>query len=282
MSLKRKLKSAIRTVARMPFVSPIIQNQHVRRVLEQLPGSRALYPSGWEGAHPFDVAHGIDASGFAATAELDSSIPGVAPSQPYGPSQPSSLRAALATLTGLETSTFLDLGCGKGRPLFVASEFPFHDIIGVELSPSLATAARNNAAIIAKRHPTRTPVRIEVADASTFPFPDGDFVLFLYNPFSPELTSMLVTRIEAALAAQRRSIYVVYCDPVFGAAFDASPALTRRFASMVPYAQEELGYGPDTEDAVVVWQGGDAPAPTTRADAKIIITTPGVRAELAR
>jgi len=281
MSLKRTLKSAIGAIGRLPLISAVVQNPNVRRVLERLPGSAALYPRGWERAHPFDLAHGIDASGFASKEELDSSLPGVAPSQPYGASQPSSLRAALATLPRLETCIFLDLGCGKGRPLFVASEFPFRGILGVELSPSLATVARKNAARIARRYPARTCVRIEVGDASVHPLPAGDFVLFLYNPFSPELTSLLVTRLEAALAAEPRSLYVVYCNPVFGAAFDASPLLTRRFARMVPYAQEELGYGPDVEDAVVVWQGGNAPPPVTRADARIIITKPGVRAELA-
>jgi predicted GTPase len=50
---------------------------------------------------------------------------------------------------------------------------------------------------------------------------------------------------------------------------------------MLPYDREELGYGPDTADAVVVWQGGNAPPPTARADAKIVVTLPDTRAELA-
>ena len=50
---------------------------------------------------------------------------------------------------------------------------------------------------------------------------------------------------------------------------------------MLPYDREELGYGPDTADAVVVWQGGTAPAPTAEANAKIVVTVPGTRAVLA-
>jgi hypothetical protein len=33
----------------------------------------------------------------------------------------------------VDLCTFLDLGCGKGRALLVASELPFRDIMGVEL-----------------------------------------------------------------------------------------------------------------------------------------------------
>ena len=91
---------------------------------------------------------------------------------------------------------------------------------------------------------------------------------------------MLVARLEAALAAGRRSIYVIYCNPVFGEFLDASPLLIRRYARMVPCTAEELGYGADVHEAVMVWQGGNAPPPVERADARIVITKPGSHAEL--
>jgi hypothetical protein len=42
----------------------------------------------------------------------------------------------------------------------VASEFPFRDILGVELYPELAAVAERNAAIAAERFPDRTTIRI--------------------------------------------------------------------------------------------------------------------------
>ena len=33
--------------------------------------------------------------------------------------------------------TFLDLGCGKGRAVLMASELPFREVLGVDLSPEL-------------------------------------------------------------------------------------------------------------------------------------------------
>jgi SAM-dependent methyltransferase len=181
------------------------------------------------------------------------------------------LRRALAALPPVNSYTFLDLGCGKGRALLVASELPFRDVIGVELSASLAAIARRNAAIIARRDPQRTAVRIAEADASTFPIPAGDVVLFMYHPFGAELVAKVVRAVEAALVAERRSIFIIYYNPVAGHHFDVSRLLMRRFARMIPYAAEELGYGPDLDDAVVIWQGGTAPLPTEPAQAEILV-----------
>ena len=46
-------------------------------------------------------------------------------------------------------------------------------------------------------------------------------------------------------------------------------------------AADELGYGPEITDAVIIWQGGGAAPARHQADAKIKIIWPGVRAELA-
>lgn len=284
MMLKETLKSTLRTFASLPGVSRVLFDDDVRRVLERLPGSRAVYGGGgWQRRHPFDRDLGTDTSGITSSQDLKAGGQHAALAHVtfYGGSQPSVLRTVLSSLPRPETSTFVDLGCGKGRPLLVASEFPFRDIVGVELSPALAEIARSNAALLAARYPQRTPIRVELGDATEFPLPSGDLVLFLYHPFGTELVRKVARAVEAALAAEQRAIYVVLYNPVNGACFDESSALIRRFARMLPYAPEELGYGPDTADAVVVWQGGTAPAPTGPADAKIVVTQPGIRAELA-
>lgn len=283
MFLKEKIKGGLRRVGAMPLVGPVIAQNGVRRVLSKLPGSSALYGSGWERLHPFDREHGTDTSGVVPTDELKSSgdHPALAHVTVYGGSQPSVVRAALASLpAGLESCTFLDLGCGKGRPLIVASEFPFRDIVGVELSSDLARIARSNAQKIARRYPSRTAIRVEIGDATAFPIPSGNLVVFLYNAFDTELVLKVVRSLEAALAAEPRSLYVVLYNPVDGACFDASPVLARRFARMVPYAPEERGYGPDDADGVVIWQGGNVPPAPGAADAKIVVTIKGSRVEI--
>jgi SAM-dependent methyltransferase len=267
------VKRFVAAVGRLPVVSSLIRRPLARGLLKNIPGARLLYGSGWDAIHPFDRIHGTQTSGFVSADQLPAEEAARAHAVFYAGSQPSVLREGLKALPPVERCTFVDLGCGKGRPILVASEFPFRDILGVELSPDLATVAERNAAIIAERFPGRTPIRIAVGDASSFPIPSGDVVLFLYNPFGAELVAKVAQRVEAALRTEPRSIYIVYYNPIAAHCFDASPLLTRRFACQIPCAAEELGYGPDASDPVIIWQGGTAPPPLVTANARLVTIT---------
>ena len=252
-------------IGRLPPVSALVRNPTVRGLLERFPSAQALYGTGWERIHPFDRAHGTDTSGVVSAENLP--VDGTAARDHavcYAGSQPSVVRQALAACAPVEGFTFVDLGCGKGRALLVASEFPFRGILGVELSAPLARIASRNAALIAGRFPQRTAISVAVADASTLPLPSGNLLLFLYHPFGPELVARVGASVAAALAAEHRRIYVVYVNPVASHCFDASPMLYRRYARELPYAAEELGYGPDETGTVVIWQGTSA-APGLRS-----------------
>jgi SAM-dependent methyltransferase len=272
MNLKNIIKAWIVKIGQIPIIATTIEQKSVRQLLKPLPGFRLLYPEGWDKIHPFDQYHGTDTSGTVDLKDLQVDATIRAHLIDYAGSQPNVLRLALAKLPKLNSFTFVDLGCGKGRALLVASEFPFRDILGVELSSTLAQTTRHNAKIISRRFPGRTAVRVAVGDASTYPLPAGNLVIFLYNPFSATLVANVVAGIEAALAAANRSIYVIYYNPIAGHCFDASPQLHRCFAKMLPYADQELGYGPDQEDPVVIWQGGKALMQIdVTANAKIVV-----------
>jgi SAM-dependent methyltransferase len=267
----------ITAVGRLPMVSSLIREPLARHLLKNIPGAKLLYGSGWDALHPFDRIHGTHTSGFASADQLPLEETARAHAVFYAGSQPSVLREGLKALPDLEKCTFVDLGCGKGRPLLVASEFPFRDILGIELSSDLAKVAERNAAIMAQRFPDRTPIRIEVGDASNLQLPSGNAVLFLYNPFGAELVAKVVQRIEAALRRESRSLYIVYYNPIAAHCFDASPLLTRRFARQIPCAAEEIGYGPDESDPVIIWQGGTAPLPLEAANISIVRLTSASR-----
>lgn len=278
---KTGLKTVLGTIGRLPGVRRLVQHPPVRARLARLPGSEYLYV-GMFRTHPFDRLHGTDTGGVELPRDFSAAEAVRSSASAYLGSQPNVIRLALAHLPAVGECTFLDLGCGKGRPLFVACEFPFRRIIGVELSPHLAEIARCNAAIVGRRHPQRTAVEIVHADASTFALPPGDLVVFLYHPFGHEVMAKVVARLEHALSAGERSIYVVYYNPVVGHCFDASRWFQRRFAGMLPYAPEEQGYGLDlTEDPVVIWQGGSkAQAPAVAANIKIVVRPSGMGVEL--
>ncbi|HVT07183.1 MAG TPA: class I SAM-dependent methyltransferase [Polyangia bacterium] len=280
--VRDRLRATLSVIGRWPPLVPVLFNQRVQAVLRKLPGSSSLYGEGWSRVHPFDRLNGTDTSGFLLVSQMRaaSDHPALAHASMYGGSQPSFVRAALDVIPDVGASTFVDLGCGKGRALLVAAERPFRAVVGVELAADLARVARANAAIMAARHPERPPVRVETADAATYELPAGNVVLFLYDPFGAELMGRVVESVERAIQSERRAVYVIYYNPVSGHLFDASPLLRRRWARMLPCAREERGYGAELDDAIVVWQGGTAPPPPEPVNMAPIRLIPGRRAEL--
>ncbi len=258
MKLKDRLRYTICELGHRPWVAKLARLPGIQRVVSALPGGKALYRTGWERLHPFDRQHGIDTSGADRIDPQLANEAAFAHAHSYGGSQPGLVRAALAMLQRLETATFVDLGCGKGRPLFVATEFPFRDIVGVEFSPRFVEIARENAAAMAERYPERTRVRIEQGDAGAYVFPPGDIVLFLYNPFGEVIMRQVVAQLEAAMVAEPRRVYVIYYNPGFGQIFDSSPALQRHFTQTIPHAPDEQGFAPSSEDTLTIWRGGTA------------------------
>lgn len=279
MSLKRSVISRLRAIARLSPLSLIFFHPKVRRNLQLLPGSHLIYGQGWDRIHPFDSLNGTNTSGYTPGKQLPNSPFSSTEQHGYAGSQPSIVRAALRELPSHSNFTFIDLGAGKGRPVMVASEFPYKEVIGVELSSPLVDLARKNLAIFRCRHPNCAPNRIEKGDAAVFPFPAGDLVIFLYNPFGKEMIERVVANVEAALNSEARSVFVIYYNPIFGACFDVSPLLRRYYAGTISYAPIESGFGPDDDDPVVIWQGGPTLPAKTGADATIRIINP-VRSEL--
>jgi SAM-dependent methyltransferase len=225
----------------------------VKPRLERIPVLRRLY-GGWSRPHPFDRSHGIDTSGFVPAGECASGDVPATQINFYSGSQPSIVRTALASLPEPGHYAFVDIGCGKGRPLVVASEFGFGRVIGVELAPQLARVARANAETVAARHPDRTPIEVLVGDATTVMPPGQRVVYYLYNPFSRPLVQRLVANVERQLQQGLQHVFFVCYNPVHGDVLDQSPHFARWSASTLRYAADELGYGPDIEDTVVIWQ----------------------------
>ena len=129
----------------------------------------------------------------------------------YVPSPPDTTRWMLRSVgIDLINTTFVDLGCGKGRVLLIASEQPFKRIVGVEISEALATVARANAHRVRVADPNRTPIEIVRTDAAAFDFPETDLLVHLYHPFEAELLGRVLDRLESSWRARPRRITVAY------------------------------------------------------------------------
>ena len=269
-SVKPIVRQILWRAARVPILRPALIAYHENKQLGQ--------------GYPYGRAHGVRTSGMLPGFLLRPGEPLDVPTTIYIAAQPSIIRQALATIPDPQHCHFLDLGCGKGRPLLVATEFGFAAIVGVELSPTLARVARRNADVFPPMHPDRTPIVVLVGDALAHELPAEKLVIFLYNPLHRPLMALLLRRIESSLETSSRELYVVYYNPVWADVLDASTALERRFAAQLPYDQSELGYGPDESDVAVVWQnrGNPHPCPPGARTTPISITTAGWRAEMAQ
>src|SRR5947207_9000390 len=94
--------------------------------------------------HPFDLRHGVDTSGLIGGGELRSGHRNDVFNTAYYGMSPSRFQRVMEywiadqTHAALEDYCFVDLGCGKGRAVMMASEFAFREVVGVELHASLA------------------------------------------------------------------------------------------------------------------------------------------------
>jgi len=104
-----------------------------------------------------------------------------------------------------ERTTFVDIGCGKGRVLILASRKPFKRIIGFDYSENLLHTCGKNLKLLGldKR------CEISLGDAANFPFPAGELMLFLYNPFDSPLFETVLGRIRGIYAP----VTIAYLGP---------------------------------------------------------------------
>jgi SAM-dependent methyltransferase len=264
------------------LLGPLVYNPSLWRCVEKIPPLRKMVPP-WQRVHPFDRQYGTDTSGIVPNylipceEELQSQI------TVYGGSQPSVVRRALAALGNVEQYSFVDIGCGKGRAMIIAGEFPFRDISGIEISSRLAAVARHNMAIVECRYPKRPKAAILEGNAVTSPFPGGNLALYLYHPFGAAVLSPFLKRLESLVQIDDVQLMVVYYNPVLGEMFDSSPAFTRWYAANLNCDESELDFGPDPMDTVIIWRSTNAATATPHAHANrpIVFTKPLCKVELA-
>jgi SAM-dependent methyltransferase len=168
----------------------------------------------------FDTTRRVQTSGLVRRPPASKIVGEIRDSYMYGPVRVANAHAALRDLPlggadGRDYSqyTFIDMGSGKGRVLFVAAEYPFRKVIGVEFSNDL----HNDALVNLKRyrHSGRRCADIEPvhADAREFEFPDDNLVIYLFNPFGPEVMERMLANLERSLEGRPRHVIVVMLWP---------------------------------------------------------------------
>ncbi len=168
----------------------------------------------------FDLRHGTDTGGIEPLWKFHIRSPNRSFGFCYQPTDEKELVDAVNFLNeDLQSFTFFDLGCGKGRALLVASNLGFEQVIGVEFARELADIAKAN--LEKMRIANATVIQ---SDAADFHFPNNDIVVFLNNPFGREVMRKVVANLRTVRAGR---LYVIYRVPMCPDAFDGSDFLGR-------------------------------------------------------
>jgi len=170
----------------------------------------------------FDQRHGVSTRGLVEPHEAGIADPSqLANAIRYAPIREEVLDHILRALLSERDpgqTTFVDLGCGKGRGVLIASRYSFARIVGVELSESLAQCARENVQAYLAQDKPRSPLRcaeIEIAccSAPDFVYPDSDLLVYMYRPFTGRVFSDTLESLAAFARARGRRVAIALCCP---------------------------------------------------------------------
>lgn len=203
--------------------------------------------------HPFDLRYGVDTEGLLYAADLSTGHSSDRFNEGYYATAPSLFEGAIAcwrqTLSGcsIEDYAFIDLGCGMGRVLLLASRLPFRCVRGIELHPRLARLARRNARKWLKKKwfraiPQRR-ITVETGDVLAVDWQRelaaGPLILFLFNSFGAEVLTALLCRLADAAGAVSGSFDLIYLHPDHDALVAGTPGMERLALVEVPLDEED-------------------------------------------
>jgi SAM-dependent methyltransferase len=193
--------------------------------------------------HPFDREHGLETSGLIHGWRIGVGHRHAAFSTAYLGVPPSRMRAVLerwrSSSGGMPTEAcaFVDVGCGKGRALLLASEMPFREVLGVELDGDLLTMAQRNVARWQLAGRPRSPVTAVDADGTEVELPDGALLVYLFNPFGAPVLRRMLQRLQH----RQTAVDVLYLYPKYEAVFAEFPAFKLLWKEGVGLTAEDVG-----------------------------------------
>ena len=197
--------------------------------------------------HPFDLEHGVETSGLLFAEHLASGHAHDDHINAYWGTAPSGFRGILeqwqetleGTAYGIEDYTFLDIGCGKGRVLMLASDAPFERIVGVELNPALTAIAERNMAKWSTAPHLCSDVHVLNVDALAAPIPKSPVVLYIYNSFNLYVMLPLLERLQTLARGRSTPIDLIYAQPQQAALVDAVPGIALVAAGSIALTAED-------------------------------------------
>ncbi len=106
-----------------------------------------------------------------------------------------------------QSFTFFDIGCGKGRALFVAEHCGYKNLIGIDLDTELVEGAKNNLKRFNKKN-NDSEFKFFVANALQFEYLNKPTVYFLFNPFNNMVLQKVLEKIVGVSSSETLFVYM--------------------------------------------------------------------------
>jgi hypothetical protein len=132
----------------------------------------------------------------------------------YRPLTEALFRTSLASIR-IDASefTFVDIGSGKGKVMFMAADLPFKRVVGIEYALGLHEVAVRNIAAYHSHTQQCKDLEAVHGDALQFRLPDGPLVLFTFNALSKELMREMMRKLDQDAAADpTRPLFFIYTN----------------------------------------------------------------------
>lgn len=175
-----------------------------------LPGNRQKRLAAEERSRHFDEQYGVQTAGSLSLFDLHVESENRNDGVRYEPVDPDEFRALMDRVGDVSGHTFVDFGAGMGRAMFLAANYPFARIVGVEFAAELVEKCRANLRTYRNPQQQCSDLEIVAGDACDFAIPEGPLVLFLYNPFGKTVMNRVIDNVRQSLIAAPRPLTVVY------------------------------------------------------------------------
>lgn len=108
-----------------------------------------------------------------------------------------------------EEDAIIDLGCGKGKAMYLMGRFPFKKIYGYDLSKELVHIANQNfqKLQLSRCHAIQ-------ADAMTYLDYDEFNYFYIFNSFPQEIFQVMIGHVMESISRRPRDCYFIYLHPV--------------------------------------------------------------------
>jgi SAM-dependent methyltransferase len=157
----------------------------------------------------FDFRLGLQTSDMVNVADLDISDENKLHSSPYRPTRIRYFHKLMALHLLPTDSTFVDVGCGKGRIVIAAARHGFRRIVGIEISPQLAEMARRNVDRFRRRTGNAAEIDIQCANVLEVELPYESQVLYLYRPFDRHVMTQFIDKLRESIRLATRDVWLV-------------------------------------------------------------------------